>query len=359
MKYYPPFGSFDPDAPYVDKNVPGAVRGSAVPAKAVEIPQRELVDFITKSGMVPSEVFQLALAVQSGRVNYAAAGGTSNALTATLVPAPLNIGAGFHAILKMQVANTGAITLNLNGFGAVDVVGEDGAPIPPNSVYPGQLASFGWNGTKWVLMGFALSRIPPKNILTYSNPGTYTWTVPAGVYKVFVRVWGGGGGGGGIAGTGNAGGGGGAGGYAEGWCDVVPGQVITIVVAAKGAAGAAANSGTAGAGGTSSFGNYCSATGGAGGSNGGASGGAGGGSTGGALNIGGGNGYGGGYIFGNNSLPYGGAGAPAYQQSIILPSFSGGAIAGYGFGSGGSGAASPTGTSAGSQGAAGCVIIQY
>ncbi|MBB3947203.1 hypothetical protein GGQ73_003169 [Rhizobium skierniewicense] len=302
---------------------------------------------------------KLALDVQSGKWHYAEAGGTANALTASLTPTPSSIVPGFRATLKIQAINTDAMTLNLNGLGAVAVVGEDGAPIPPNSVYPGQLASFGWNGAKWVLMGFALSRIPPKNILTYSNPGTYTWTVPVGIYKVFARVWGGGGGGGGIAGTSNAGGGGGGGGYSEGWFDVVPGQVIIIVVAVRGAQGPASNSGFAGTGGTSSFGSFCSATGGVGGSNGSAAGGTGGTATGGSMNLSGGGGYSGGYIFGNTSLPYGGPGAPAYQQSIILPSFSGGAIAGFGFGSGGSGAASPTGSSAGAPGAPGCVIIQY
>lgn len=304
-------------------------------------------------------VEKIALDAQSGKWLYAEAAGTANALTASLTPAPASIPAGLKVTLKIQATNTAAMTLNLNAFGAAAVVGEDGAPIPANSVYPNQLATFGWNGSNWVLLGFASSRIPPKNITTYSNPGTYSWVVPAGVYKVFARVWGGGGGGGGIAGTNNAGGGGGAGGYVEGWFDVVPGQTVPIIVGARGTAGAASNSGTAGTGGTSSFGSNCSATGGSGGANGTSTGGSGGGSTGGALNIGGGNGYGGGYIFGNTSLPYGGAGAPAYQQSIIFPSFSGGAISGYGFGSGGSGAVSTTGTSAGAQGAAGCVIIQY
>ncbi|WP_054308910.1 DUF2793 domain-containing protein [Mesorhizobium sp. 1M-11] len=55
MKYQAPFGSPDPNAGYVDKNVPGAVAGSKVPAKAVEQPQRELLYVLTQAGLVPSD----------------------------------------------------------------------------------------------------------------------------------------------------------------------------------------------------------------------------------------------------------------------------------------------------------------
>lgn len=53
MKYNPPAGSQDPDAKYVTGQ-PGKVRGSAVPAEAVEHPQREIVEVIKKAGLEPS-----------------------------------------------------------------------------------------------------------------------------------------------------------------------------------------------------------------------------------------------------------------------------------------------------------------
>ncbi len=93
--------------------------------------------------------------------------------------------------------------------------------------------------------------------------GTYSFTVPAGVYTIFGRVWGAGGGGGG-ANNSNFGDGGGGGGYAEGWFSVTPGQVITIIVGAGGAAGYTTG-GNGGNGGSSSIGSYMSATGGLGG----------------------------------------------------------------------------------------------
>ena len=48
MKYNPPAGSQDPDAKYVTGQ-PGKVRGSAVPAEAVEHPQREIVEVIRQA----------------------------------------------------------------------------------------------------------------------------------------------------------------------------------------------------------------------------------------------------------------------------------------------------------------------
>lgn len=53
MKYNPPAGSQDPDAKYVTGQ-PGKVRGSAVPAEAVEHPQREIVEVIKKAELTPS-----------------------------------------------------------------------------------------------------------------------------------------------------------------------------------------------------------------------------------------------------------------------------------------------------------------
>ena len=54
MEYYPPYGSIDPDAPYVDRSTPNAIQGSKIPAKAVEHPQREIIAVIEAAGLVPA-----------------------------------------------------------------------------------------------------------------------------------------------------------------------------------------------------------------------------------------------------------------------------------------------------------------
>ncbi|MDR1946587.1 MAG: hypothetical protein LBQ51_05415, partial [Desulfovibrio sp.] len=64
MKYAPPPGSTDPNAPYVT-GVPGLVQGSPLCGEAVEHPQREIVAAITAAGLTPSagELDQLSKAI--------------------------------------------------------------------------------------------------------------------------------------------------------------------------------------------------------------------------------------------------------------------------------------------------------
>lgn len=107
-----------------------------------------------------------------------------------------------------------------------------------------------------------VSNIQFNNIASFTASGTFV--VPDAVTQVRVRLVGGGGGGAPGSAT-QAGSGGGAGGYAEGVFTVTPGQLVAVTVGAGGS-GQAASSGTGGGwGGASSFGSYCSATGGNGG----------------------------------------------------------------------------------------------
>ena len=86
----------------------------------------------------------------------------------------------------------------------------------------------------------------PTNVLTlYYTGGAQTWTVPAGITSVTVKVWGAGGMYGCPGGTyGYIGGG--SGGYARGTLAVTPGQVLTIVVGGAGNRGVTANTYIAG-----------------------------------------------------------------------------------------------------------------
>src|SRR6202453_2048116 len=98
---------------------------------------------------------------------------------------------------------------------------------------------------------------PIPNMQVFDSPGTTNFSVPAGVTRIAVEVWGGGGGGGNAAiGTGAAvaGAGGGAGGYGKAVFTVTSGDIYTVIV---GAGGATAISGVA-----SSFGELISAGGG-------------------------------------------------------------------------------------------------
>jgi len=98
--------------------------------------------------------------------------------------------------------------------------------------------------------------IGPSAIRTYTSSGT--WTKPAGVTKILVKLVGGGGAGSGVGESGAAGG------FAEKLIDVSSISSVSITVG-TGSTGPTYYSGRAGDGTTTSFGNYLSATGGRGG----------------------------------------------------------------------------------------------
>lgn len=79
MKYNAPYGSTDPNAPYVDRNTPGAIAGSRVPAAAMEHPQREIMAVIAAAGLTPNpaDLTQLLQAIQ--KIIDAATGGAGDA----------------------------------------------------------------------------------------------------------------------------------------------------------------------------------------------------------------------------------------------------------------------------------------
>lgn len=108
----------------------------------------------------------------------------------------------------------------------------------------------------------ALSARALGNVATYLTNDTFT--VPVGCKMLRVTVVGGGGGGAGASGTIPGSGGGGGGLAIKTIYNPTPGEKIAVTIGAGGAAGP--KNGTAGAegkaGGTSSFGAYCSATGG-------------------------------------------------------------------------------------------------
>lgn len=127
-----------------------------------------------------------------------------------------------------------------------------------------------------------------RSIQVFSSPGSYTWEVPGGIYKIIVELWAGGGGTGGnggnyrlyttggwISAVGGTGAIGGKGGYNKVTLDVIPGQSYTLVVGGSGSVGlngsdgeneSPATSGSiGGSGGNSSFGSTSAAGGNGGG----------------------------------------------------------------------------------------------
>lgn len=192
-----------------------------------------------------------------------------------------------------------------------------------------------------------------QTIQVFQTSGT--WTKPAGCTKALVYTTGGGGGGGAAVTTANSsGGGGGAGATAIRLIDVTGTASEAVTVGAGGAGGVTGGAG-AGTGGTSSFGAFCSATGGAGGAT--ASsrrGGAGGTASGGDINADGGGG-GGGELTSSATSGQGGSsfwGGGGY--SVVAPSAG---IAATCFGAGGSGGSNNSAAASGGAGKSGIVVV--
>lgn len=312
----------------------------------------------------------VATSAQSGVWTFVVAGGTANALTVKLTPAPEALARGMVIQVEIAANNTGPTTINVNELGALPVLRSDGGAVEIGDLTVGQIVSLVCTGAAWQVVGLKSSQMPPRRQQIYNAAGTYSFVVPDGVTKIFGRVCAGGGGAGGIGkladGNGAPGGAGGAGGYAEGWIDVTPGQVIPIVVGAGGVGGAvSANTpgarGTDGArGGASSIGPFMSAT---GGEQGYAvmqyAGGGGGNGMGGSINMrGGAGGDGGGaagtWLYGGmgGASVFGGGGRAATQHTSIVD----------GFAPGSGGASVYTAwrlDGQGGQGADGMVVLQW
>lgn len=246
-----------------------------------------------------------------------------------------------------------------------------GSQIPP-------ALDAGWVGVAVITTTYAMTQVTAANITTYASspiipfrlpalrPGfsqmvsyvaSGSFTVPVGVSRLRLRVFGAGGGGGGAANSGQSGGAGG-GGYAEGIFTVTSGSILPVAVGAGGNGGQGTPS-AGGTGGASSVAALISATGGPGGSAGNATGGTqsgvGGLGAGGTINLTGQNGSG-----GAPSTLGGAGGASAMGSGGQSGSQNGVGSSGLLPGGGGGGTAAGTGAGfPGGVGGGGLVIIEY
>lgn len=150
----------------------------------------------------------------------------------------------------LQNTGTGIVTVYPN---ASETIG--GATTA--ACNPGDVWLIACNGTN-----FNLSRLAGNNFQLFDSSGTFT--VPAGVERIYVECWGGGGGGGRNPLGNTPAAGGGSGGYSAGWINVSPGDAITATVGSGGAGGTASVA-AGGTGGNTTFSSF-TANGGKGGS---------------------------------------------------------------------------------------------
>jgi hypothetical protein len=236
--------------------------------------------------------------------------GTTNALIGTYSPA-ITSGqqvAGLFISIKLANNITGACTINVNGLGVKTIDLGTLVPTVAGIFVIGEILLLAYDGTVYQVIsssGSVTAYAPGSAYFT--TQGTFTWTCPTGVTRVWARVVGAGGGGGTTPlYSGLVGAAGGGGGISEGWYTVVPATVYNVVVGIGGNGQALIAGGAGASGGTSSFGAFTSATGGTGGQGQGASS-----LQGGFSGVGTGGQY-------NAGLGDGGTGSALYQGNLAL-----------------------------------------
>lgn len=163
--YAPTNGGGDPETWAQDCSSPAADDGTEWRSALLNILLAQLRGVPRKSGVAVSNLDDLLLAraIRSQGLNYIPTiGGTENALTATLDPAPADWAAltGTPFRFVVSTTNTGAATLNLNGLGARDIVYPgDNSPILAGELPAGAVRTGLYDGTNVQLIDAGSSQL--------------------------------------------------------------------------------------------------------------------------------------------------------------------------------------------------------
>lgn len=152
MQYNQPFGRAI-NAPYIDAIPSTGIEGSVIPSAAVEYTQREIVNFILKSQIIPSngDLVQLAKSVQVDLVNWAIDTGTANHVIISLDPAPGVLIAGLKAFVLIKFKNTGTTDVTCNGI-VKALLSQSLLNLPVGAIVANGIATIIYDGTQWQLI---------------------------------------------------------------------------------------------------------------------------------------------------------------------------------------------------------------
>jgi len=218
----------------------------------------ELINLINKGEVIydcrflDQVQFAVRYLIQRGLPNCSMWSGGPDNYTTILDPPLTRYNCCLTIIALPNVTNTGAVTLDTNGRGVMQVLRSDGKQMEKGDMAANIPFPLAWCNGAWYALRLVSSQMPTGqfDLLLYITDVTANWTVPAGVTSVMAEGWGAGGGGGGGQGAGQiGGGGGGAGGeYGLGYITCKGGDVFNLTVGVGGMGSQAAN--TAGQGGT-------------------------------------------------------------------------------------------------------------
>lgn len=97
--------------------------------------------------------FASHLADNTKHIPYAVATGSANTYAVTLSPAPTAYVDGMAICVKINVASTGASTLNVNGLGAKTILDSLGNAITSGGLKAGVPYTLRYNGTNFIVQG--------------------------------------------------------------------------------------------------------------------------------------------------------------------------------------------------------------
>lgn len=120
-----------------------------------------------------------ATSIGNNTINFSADGGSANAYSVTLFPAPAAYTLGMTVSFKAANSNTGASTLDVNGLGVKALKKQVNADLITDDIKAGQCLSVMYDGTNFQLLSPPSSPAssPPGVIVMWS--GTYN-NIPSG-----------------------------------------------------------------------------------------------------------------------------------------------------------------------------------
>lgn len=127
-------------------------------------------------GAVDTSVYNNHIADYVKHPAYAAASGSANTYTVTLNPAPTSYVEGMAVVVKINVDNTGASTINVNALGSVPIKRSDGTDVQAGTLKANSIYTLRYNGINFILQGegsgpssSGMSNTDKQNFVTYIN----------------------------------------------------------------------------------------------------------------------------------------------------------------------------------------------
>ena len=190
MRYHPPYGAPDPNAPYVNGNPQAGIQGSIADAEEWEFTQRETINAIVDAGLTPSDndLTQLAQAIRRASAIYVVDQGTPNSIVVNPIKTVVSYTPGLAYEVKVAATNTGATTINVSSLGTRELVRMSGATLGAGDVVSGGIALVVYDGLRFQLLTSALSQISEESLVHYGVDIGATNALVATVFPAIDRL---------------------------------------------------------------------------------------------------------------------------------------------------------------------------